>query len=82
MLDQARTFLLSKSPRQALSVIERYRVTWPTGRMHLEATVLQIEALVQAGQRTQATSLARDFLASNPRTPFARRVRALVGLEP
>jgi hypothetical protein len=47
--------------------------------LRVEATALRIEALLRSGKRARATSLANAFLARNPKSPYAARVRALIG---
>ncbi len=66
---------------EALRKLARYQTSFPHGRLSEEAAVLRIEAHVAMGQLEQARSLARSFLASTPRSPHARRVRSLTGVE-
>jgi hypothetical protein len=40
--------------------------------------VLRIDALLRSGNRARATALATAFLARNPKSPYAARVRALL----
>ena len=80
-LDEARRHLLQGDSVGALAAIDRYRATWPNGRLGLEAAVLRIEALVRAGQNAEARALANALLTAHPSTPFAHRVRALVGFD-
>jgi outer membrane protein assembly factor BamD (BamD/ComL family) len=44
-----------------------------------EAAVLRIEALSQNGDATHAKALAESFLAKNPNSPYAARLRSLTG---
>jgi hypothetical protein len=81
ILDQVRSLLLARDPLRALEVLDGYRSTWPRGRLGPEATVLRIEALVHSGRRTQAIALANEFLATHAATPFAHRIRTLVGID-
>jgi hypothetical protein len=43
--------------------------------------VLRIEALSQSGDASRAKSLAESFLAKNPNSPYATRLRSLTGAE-
>ncbi len=47
--------------------------------MAAEATVLRIEALAKAGDHAAAERVASAFLAMSPGTPYAARIRSLVG---
>ena len=44
-----------------------------------EATVLRVEALVRAGDRSAAARVGNAFLAGNPQSPYATRIRSLLG---
>jgi hypothetical protein len=44
-----------------------------------EASILRVEALVEVGDRSAAERAADEFLRKNPTTPYAARVRSLVG---
>jgi len=49
------------------------------GDLAPEALVLRIEALARTGERDAAEDLARDYLAKNPSSPHAERIRTLLG---
>lgn len=78
MLDQARSEIAAGEPARALSTLDDYERRFPSGGLSPEATVLRIEALVAAGDRTAATRAAQSFLQSNPTSPYARRIRSLL----
>ena len=44
-----------------------------------EATVVRIEALSASGDSARAKSMAEGFLAKNPNSPYATRLRNLTG---
>jgi hypothetical protein len=44
-----------------------------------EATVLRVEALARAGDMAAARRTGDAFLASHPQSPYAARVRSLIG---
>jgi len=44
-----------------------------------EASVVRIEALSASGDSARAKSLAEGFLAKNPNSPYAARLRSLTG---
>jgi hypothetical protein len=79
-LDEARTALRAGRTTEALGALDRYDTAFARGgSLRVEATALRIEALLRAGSRARATSLAHAFLARNPKSPYAARVRALIG---
>lgn len=78
-LEQARRALAAGEPARALSLLDAYSASYPRGSMGPEATVLRVEALVRAGDPSAAARLGNAFLASNPQSPYAGRVRALLG---
>ena len=81
-LDQARGALASGSPARALAILDDYAMRFPHASMASEATVLRIEALVKAGDRPAAQRVADSFLSFNPQSPYAARIRSLVGNNP
>jgi outer membrane protein assembly factor BamD (BamD/ComL family) len=80
-LDRARGPLQSGDASGALHALDDYARAFPHGVMSHEATVLRIEALVKAGNIDAARALAKRFLAQNPKSPHAQRIRRLVGEE-
>jgi hypothetical protein len=62
----------------ALRTLEELRRRFPGGVLGQEREVLTIEALSRSGQGAQASARAEAFLARNPASPFAGRVRPLV----
>lgn len=78
-LDAARSALRRRDAASALVVLDTYAHEYPRGQMSAEALVLRIQALVQAGNRSAAESLARSFEQANPNSPLVERVRAIVG---
>jgi hypothetical protein len=78
-LDEARAALRQGRAESALAALDRYGAEYgKNGSLRVEATVLRIDALLRSGNRARATSLANAFLARNPKSPYAARVRALV----
>jgi hypothetical protein len=82
MLDQVRAALTAGDPARSLSILERYADRFPHGSMAPEATMLRIEALLKAGDRSAATRFADSFLESEPDSPYAARVRSLLETDP
>ncbi|HEX8793809.1 MAG TPA: hypothetical protein VF765_22855 [Polyangiaceae bacterium] len=81
-LDQARAALSAGNHARALSILDDYAMRFPHASMASEATVLRIEALVRAGDPAAARRVADAFLSANPGSPYADRVRSLVGANP
>jgi hypothetical protein len=78
-LDEARTALRQGRAQDALGALDRYGAEYgKNGGLRVEATVLRIDALIRSGNRGRATALASAFLARNPKSPYAARVRALL----
>jgi hypothetical protein len=66
--------------RGALTALDRYHQDYPHGALAPEASVLRIEALQLAGERSRAKALGESFLKAHPKSPHAQRVRSLLGL--
>jgi outer membrane protein assembly factor BamD (BamD/ComL family) len=77
-LDSARTALKAGDAGQALTLLEAHARDFPLGRLGPEATLLRIEALLGSGDRVRAEQLARGFLATNPSSSHAAKVRRLL----
>jgi TolA-binding protein len=75
-LQVARTALAAHDAGAALGALDRYKSRYPQGRLAPEATVLRIEALIERGDRAQASALAERFEASNPKSPYLERIRS------
>jgi hypothetical protein len=76
-LDEARRALRAQNPQLALKALDTYARTSPTRVLETEATVLRIDALVQLGDRARASVLAREFVAGQPSSRHAERLRQL-----
>lgn len=79
-MDDARRAVASGQSAAALQALDDYASRYPRGRFAQEAFVLRIEALMQRGERGAATALAHQLLTAYPKSPAARKVRALLGL--
>jgi len=82
ILEQARAALAAGNPARALSILDEYATRFPHASMAPEAAVLRIEALERAGDAPAARRVADAFLLANPESPYAGRVRSLVGANP
>jgi hypothetical protein len=79
VLERARAALASGDARAALRALDEHRSAFPTPNLGPEAAVLEIEALVQGGQRDRALLRAHEFHARFPRSSHRERVDLLVG---
>jgi outer membrane protein assembly factor BamD (BamD/ComL family) len=79
MLERARAAMTSGNPALALSLLDTYTDRFPHPAMLPEATVLRIEALTKAGDPAAARRAADAFLATYPASPYADRIRTLLG---
>ena len=81
MLDSARQ-MVGTNPAGTLRALDDYQTQFPHGDLAPEALVLRIEALVRSGQQGAADKLGRDYLARNPGSPHAHKIRTLLGTGP
>jgi hypothetical protein len=75
LIETARTALREGRARDALAALEEHRSRFARGAFTEEAAVLRIEALAKVGESATASRLARSFLDTRPRSPYASRVR-------
>jgi TolA-binding protein len=80
-IDHAARAVADRDPPRALAALDAYQKAFPTGVLRPEATVLRVQALVQQGDSARAAAIARTFLAQNPHSPHAARLRALVEVD-
>jgi hypothetical protein len=77
-LDAARRALARGNAASAVSLLVAHEARFPSGTLTPEARVLRIRALLAAGRRAEAERLASQFLAANPGSPHAARIRSLL----
>lgn len=77
-LDDARSAMEGGNAKKALAALDQHDRKFDKGMLGPEATVLRIEVLIQAGKHAEAAALAQSFLAANPSSPYAARVRTLL----
>jgi hypothetical protein len=78
-LQKAKLALKGGNPAQALAELATYSQRFPRPMLGAEASVVRIEALSASGDSARAKSLAEAFLAKNPNSPYATRLRSLTG---
>ncbi len=72
---EARAALRADNAAAALAVVRAAAREFPTGELAEERAVLEVEALVALGRRSEAESAAAILLGRYPRSPHAARVR-------
>lgn len=81
-LGKARDALERGLPHAALAALAAHEREFSGGVLAPEVELMRIDALVAAGQRERAEAAARAFIARNPKSPHAARVRTLLGAPP
>ncbi len=81
LLDRARSLLDSGRLDAALSLLDSYDSRFPAGTLAPEARVIRIQTLLRSGKRAHAVELGSAFLASDPSSPHAHRIRQLLTTE-
>lgn len=79
LLDSARRALARNASADALTILRSYAREFEQGALAPEARVLEVRALLQAGERERAISLGSQIVATDPHSRHAEAVRALIG---
>lgn len=72
---EARNQLRSGDPREALSRLQALQRDFPSGILNQERDALVIEALLAAGNVSEARERAKEFLSRYPKSPHAAAAR-------
>jgi hypothetical protein len=78
LVEAARAALRHGDGRAALATLERYHSEFAHGELAPEASLLELSALLRAGERERARSLGERLIASDPTSQRADAVRALL----
>ena len=78
LVTAARQALRGGDGAACLASVDQYEQEFPSGQFSHEGNVMRIEALALLGNREKARRLSRAFLASNPKSPYADRVRSVL----
>lgn len=81
LLQQARSALVNE-PQRALTLLRDHAVHFPSSALGEERSALQIEALVRLGRGDEARQRWDAFESHFPRSPYRRRLRALLATAP
>jgi len=77
LVDRARHALRQGRAGEAFDTLSLYQSRWPNGALATEVRVLRVEALLRLGQRASAQSDAKAFIAVQPNSRYAARLREL-----
>jgi hypothetical protein len=77
-LDAARQALSQGDARGALALLGRYATQFESGALMPEARVLEVRALLAAGEHTRARTAAKRIMDRDPQSAHAEVVRALI----
>ncbi len=77
-VDAARQALSRGAPVEAVKRLEAYEREFTAGALLPEARVLEVHALLAAGQRARAEALAERIIAADPKSSHAEVVRGLL----
>jgi hypothetical protein len=77
LLGAAQSSLVS-DPARALKLTSEHRQLFPAGAFTQEREVIEIDALYRLGRKTDAEHRAKQFIAHNPGSSYARRVKDLM----
>jgi hypothetical protein len=77
LVDRARHALRQGRAGEAFDTLSLYQSRWPNGVLATEVRVLRVETLLRLGQRASAQSDARAFIAVQPNSRYAARLREL-----
>lgn len=78
LVEAARGALSRGDGQSALSTLDRYEASFPSGALASEAAITRIEALAKLGRADAAREAAQRFLARNAASPYAARVHAIL----
>jgi pimeloyl-ACP methyl ester carboxylesterase len=74
LLDLARNAVKNYKPVDALASLDTYAGRFSSGgAFRQEASILRMQALAQRGDSERASSIAKQFVESNPNSPYVRR---------
>jgi hypothetical protein len=81
LLEQARV-AMSSDPSQALSILQTHASRFPRARLSMEREFMTVDALQRLGRVDEARARANAMIASAPDSLYARRLRAMLQIQP
>jgi hypothetical protein len=79
LVRRAKTELSAHDPSAALATLDERARLFPHGAFAEEADALRIHALAARGDAVAARAAAARFSSTYPRSPYAERIRSIVG---
>jgi outer membrane protein assembly factor BamD (BamD/ComL family) len=79
MVSAARDALRAGDSASALSLLAKAQQRFGAGVLGQEREALTVEGLARSGQQAAAQSRGRAFLKNYANSPYAARIRALIG---
>ncbi len=80
LLGEAEAAVRARNRSRALAALDEHGRRFGAGALVEEASVLRMNALLDAGEPAAVRSLAETFLSHHPRSVLAERVRSLLAL--
>ena len=77
MLERARE-KLGSDPAAALAELDAHAAKFPSGQLGSERELLAIDAQKRLGRNAEAKKRGEAFIARNPKSLYAERVRKLI----
>ena len=79
LMAQCRRELYQGNSVRAMETLDRYAQEFPLGELVAQALLLRVEVMRTRGERTRALAIANQFVASNPKSPYAEAMRRFIG---
>jgi outer membrane protein assembly factor BamD (BamD/ComL family) len=79
LIAQCKKELYQGNSVRAMEVLDRYAQEFPLGELVPQALLLRVEVMRARGERTRALAIANQFVANNPKSPYAGPMRRFIG---
>jgi hypothetical protein len=79
LVAQCRRELYQGNSVRAMEMLDRYAQEFPLGELVAQALLLRVEVMRTRGERTRALAIANQFVANNPKSPYAESMRRFIG---
>jgi hypothetical protein len=79
LLDEARRAYRVAAYGEALRLLGRHASEFPAGALGPEATMIEVQALLGLGRRSDAEAIAQKHIAFHPNSAVAQRLKMLLG---
>jgi hypothetical protein len=75
LIAQSKKELYQGNSVRAMEILDRYAEEFPLGELVPRALLLRVEVMRARGERLRALAIANQFVANNPRSPYADSMR-------